>query len=110
MRKGIIGHMLLAIDIGNTNVTLGVFADESLVATARVATEPGRMADEYGLTLSDAHDVTAHTLPTYDFLRKIVEEWNNKADAEQFIRATGLLEEASRRGFISYRILRFIKR
>jgi type III pantothenate kinase len=45
-------RMLLAIDIGNTNVTLGVFAGERLVATARVATEPGRMADEYGLTLS----------------------------------------------------------
>ena len=44
--------MLLAIDIGNTNVTLGVFDGEALVATARVATEPGRMADEYGLTLS----------------------------------------------------------
>jgi type III pantothenate kinase len=44
--------MLLAIDIGNTNVTLGVFSGERLVATARVATEPGRMADEYGLTLS----------------------------------------------------------
>ena len=44
--------MLLAIDIGNTNITLGVFEGERLTATARVATEPGRMADEYGLTLS----------------------------------------------------------
>ncbi len=48
----IMALMLLTIDIGNTNVTLGVFDGERLVATARVATEPGRMADEYGLTLS----------------------------------------------------------
>ena len=44
--------MLLAIDIGNTNVTIGAFDGESLAATARIATEPGRMSDEYGLTLS----------------------------------------------------------
>ena len=44
--------MLLAIDIGNTNVTIGVFDGLDLVATARVATEPGRMSDEYGLTLT----------------------------------------------------------
>ncbi|MBM3944498.1 MAG: type III pantothenate kinase [SAR202 cluster bacterium] len=43
--------MLLAIDIGNTNVTLGVFDGEALKATWRVATEPGRMPDEYGLFL-----------------------------------------------------------
>ena len=62
-----------------------------------------------GLTLSDVHDVTAHTLPTYDFLRKTAEEWNNAADAKQFLRATVILEEASRRGFIGYQILRFVK-
>ncbi|MDA1189280.1 MAG: type III pantothenate kinase [Chloroflexi bacterium] len=43
--------MLLAIDIGNTNVTLGVFEGETLRATWRVSTEPGRMLDEYGLFL-----------------------------------------------------------
>ena len=67
------------------------------------------LAAEHGLTLNDVHDVTAHTLPTYDFLRKIAEGLNNAADAKQFVRATVLLEEASRRGFIGYQILRFIK-
>lgn len=43
--------MLLAIDIGNTNVALGVFDGELLKATWRVSTEPGRMSDEYGLFL-----------------------------------------------------------
>ena len=43
--------MLLAIDIGNTNVTLGVFDGESLRMTWRLATEIHRLADEYGVFL-----------------------------------------------------------
>lgn len=43
--------MLLAIDIGNTNITLGVFQGESLKATWRLATDPRRMPDEYGMTI-----------------------------------------------------------
>ncbi|MBI2170561.1 MAG: type III pantothenate kinase [Chloroflexi bacterium] len=43
--------MLLAIDIGNTNVTLGVFQGETLKATWRLATDARRMPDEYGLIL-----------------------------------------------------------
>lgn len=41
--------MLLAFDVGNTNVTMGLYLDDELVATWRVASERGRMADEYGL-------------------------------------------------------------
>lgn len=44
--------MLLAIDIGNTNITLGVYQDEKLVAHWRVATVQDRMPDEYGLLLT----------------------------------------------------------
>ena len=43
--------MLLAIDIGNTNITLGVFRGDSLKATWRLATDPRRMPDEYGMTI-----------------------------------------------------------
>ncbi len=43
--------MLLAIDIGNTNVTLGVFEDEELRATWRMATDVHQMADEYAALL-----------------------------------------------------------
>ncbi|MBI2850979.1 MAG: type III pantothenate kinase, partial [Chloroflexi bacterium] len=43
--------MLLAIDIGNTNVTLGVFDGEQLRATWRMATDVHRMADEYAVIL-----------------------------------------------------------
>lgn len=39
--------MLLAIDIGNTNVALGIFKDNELVATWRISTDLNRMPDEY---------------------------------------------------------------
>ncbi|HYL39673.1 MAG TPA: type III pantothenate kinase, partial [Candidatus Binatus sp.] len=45
--------MLLAIDIGNSNVTVGSFRNGALVATRRTATEPGATADELELRLID---------------------------------------------------------
>jgi len=45
--------MLLAIDIGNTNVTVGSFRNGALVAIRRTATEPHATADELELRLSD---------------------------------------------------------
>jgi type III pantothenate kinase len=42
----IIGAMLLAVDIGNTNVTIGLLRAGSLVATRRAATHPTATADE----------------------------------------------------------------
>jgi type III pantothenate kinase len=44
--------MLLAIDIGNTNVTLGVFEGQRLRSTWRVATDQRKLSDEYGLLIS----------------------------------------------------------
>ncbi len=43
--------MLLAVDIGNTNVTFGVFEGEELRATWRMATNVNQMADEYAALL-----------------------------------------------------------
>jgi len=43
--------MLLAIDIGNTDITLGVFAGEELEATWHIATSLDRRADEYAALL-----------------------------------------------------------
>ena len=43
--------MLLAIDIGNTEITLGVFAGEELRATWHIATVINRRADEYASLL-----------------------------------------------------------
>ncbi len=43
--------MLLCIDIGNTNVTMGVYDGEDLVAHWRLSTDHQKMPDEYGLLL-----------------------------------------------------------
>lgn len=43
--------MLLAIDIGNTKIALGVFREEELLATWRLATDVAKTADEYAVLL-----------------------------------------------------------
>jgi len=43
--------MLLAVDIGNTNITLGLYEGERLRDAWRLATVHDRMPDEYGLQL-----------------------------------------------------------
>jgi type III pantothenate kinase len=59
--------MLLAIDIGNTNITIGLFHKESLEKTWRISTSRNSTSDEYGTNilniLSNKHisprDITA---------------------------------------------------
>ena len=43
--------MLLTLDVGNTNVTLGVYDGDSLRATWRFATDVEKQPDEYGVLL-----------------------------------------------------------
>lgn len=45
--------MLLVIDVGNTNITLGVFDNEELVGNYRITTKVPRTSDEYGLIILD---------------------------------------------------------
>jgi len=43
--------MLLVIDVGNTHITLGVYAGLDLIANFRLTTSMERTADEFGITL-----------------------------------------------------------
>ena len=43
--------MLIAIDIGNTNITIGLFLDSELISTWRFSTDSRKTSDEYGLLL-----------------------------------------------------------
>jgi len=45
--------MLMVIDVGNTNITVGVFEENNLKATFRLTTHTARTSDEYGLLLCD---------------------------------------------------------
>lgn len=43
--------VLLCIDVGNTNIALGMYQDEHLQAHWRISTDRARTADEYALTI-----------------------------------------------------------
>ena len=70
--------MLLAVDIGNTNIAFGVFEEETLLATWNIATDLNKTADEYavlflnllpreGLALSDIdHAIICSVVPPLD--------------------------------------------
>ncbi len=45
--------MLICIDIGNTNITIGVYKDDKLKFTARLATDTRRTADQYAIEIRD---------------------------------------------------------
>ena len=45
--------MLLAIDVGNTNITNGVFDGKELRKTFRMTTKQDRTSDEYGVFLAE---------------------------------------------------------
>ena len=70
--------MILALDVGNTNITCGVFDGDRIKASFRITTKMPRTSDEYGMLLSTLlernqkgaiGDATSlwHTVdPTYD--------------------------------------------
>lgn len=45
--------MLIAVDIGNTNVTIGMFCQEKIVKNFRITTQMARTSDEYGVLLRE---------------------------------------------------------
>ena len=45
--------MILTIDVGNTNITCGVFAGDEIAATFRITTKMPRTSDEYGMILGN---------------------------------------------------------
>ena len=44
--------MLLAFDVGNTNIVLGVFKDDKLIQNWRMETDNKKSADEYGMIVN----------------------------------------------------------
>ena len=44
--------MLLAFDVGNTNMVLGVFHEGKLLQNWRLETDPNKSADEYGMIIN----------------------------------------------------------
>ena len=44
--------MILVVDVGNTNITCGVYEEKELKATFRINTKTQRTSDEYGAIFS----------------------------------------------------------
>ena len=45
--------MLLALDVGNTNITIGVFRRKEIIESFRITTKIQRTSDEFGMIISD---------------------------------------------------------
>ena len=45
--------MVLVVDVGNTNITCGVYEKDALKTTFRITTKIPRTSDEYGVLLKD---------------------------------------------------------
>lgn len=57
--------MLLVIDVGNTNITYGVYKEKKLVTTFRMTTQITRTSDEYGVSLVEllkADEISKHDI------------------------------------------------
>ena len=48
--------MILVVDIGNTNITCGVYQEKELICTFRLTTQMPRTSDEYGIVLRELLD------------------------------------------------------
>mgnify|MGYP000852372220 CR=1 FL=1 len=49
--------MILVLDIGNTNITLGVYEGDRLLFSSRMATDRRRMEDQYAIELREILDI-----------------------------------------------------
>lgn len=49
--------MILALDIGNTNITIGCYDGAHLLFISRMASDPSRMEDQYAIELRDILDI-----------------------------------------------------
>ncbi len=92
--------MLLTIDVGNTNLTLGLYEGEKLDPHWRLATDHERMPDEYGLQflglLEHAHrsasDLTGICLASVvpQLTQRIVQACNEYLKQEPLVVDTGV--------------------
>jgi len=63
---------LIAIDIGNTNIVIGLFRGRTMLSQWRLATQTGRTADEYGLTVRALVRDVESTMPAEGILSSVV--------------------------------------
>ena len=60
--------MLLAVDIGNTNITMGLFRGEILMANFRLTTQIPSTSDEYGVFIKETESFVSLTQSNLDYI------------------------------------------
>lgn len=65
--------MLLAFDVGNTNIVLGVFKGKKLIQSWRMETDKNKSADEYGMLIQSLFDY--HGLDMTEVQDAIISLW-----------------------------------
>lgn len=63
---------LLVVDVGNTNIVLGIWAGDELVASWRMATSRERTADEYGVTARQVIAARGAPAPDHAIVSSVV--------------------------------------
>lgn len=82
-----VGERLLAVDVGNTHLTVGVFAGDRLVRQWRIPTHPRRCADWYARALSCPTKKTG--VPSAAIYGSVVPSLNRTLEAA-IVKAFGL--------------------
>lgn len=54
--------MILVIDVGNTNIVLGIYEDKRLLESWRIGTEIHKTSDEYGMTINQLFNFSNYKL------------------------------------------------
>ncbi|WP_035292668.1 type III pantothenate kinase [Clostridium sp. KNHs214] len=62
--------MVLVLDVGNTNIVLGIYKHDELIVECRLSTDSRRTADEYGIQVKELFDL--HKLSIEDIKGVII--------------------------------------
>ncbi len=102
-------RMILAIDIGNTNITLGCYDGERLVFVSRMYTERHKTGDEFAAQLSEIFNLYSVKLQSFSgaVLSSVVPELTNAMirAAELTIKKTPILVGGQHNGRLKVEIL-----
>ena len=66
--------MLLTVDIGNTNLTIGAYSGEELKFVARLATDRSRTEDQYAIELKSIFDLHGYAFDQFSAISSVVPE------------------------------------
>lgn len=67
MRKNLVGdRMILAVDIGNSNIVLGCIDEKNIYFVARIATDPLKSSDQYAVEIKNIVELYGLSLSKID--------------------------------------------